>query len=193
MTSTEEMQKLAVEDVRVGSETLFISKSYLWRNDQPRVTSLAEEAFRATLSNICPTHIAVTLNRKEDFTNSSSLATVIPHLVALHVIRDGHFSPVTVHGTAPDAPNSALFTWPAPPSDPLALTPTQVEISAQQGAFFLATPLDGGRALGLCAWNGPTWSSLRNGIDDMIDYHAVVEFEGGVFLTSSKQRLQVEH
>ena len=65
------------------------------------------------------------------------------------------------------------------------------ETPAYEGAYFLTQTVDNGSALALSAWNGPLWGALRNGLDDMLDYIAVLEFEGGIFLTSERQRVEI--
>jgi hypothetical protein len=171
----------------------------MWRNDQPRVASAAEEIERALSPQaLRPTNITLTIRRKDDndldASGASARATdadngldssVAPYIVALHVLRDGH--PASLGGVAPpDDPTSVHFAWPAPPAPGPAATS-----AAHEGAYFVADALDGGSGLGLSAWNGPAWSSMRNGIDDMVDYVAVVEFQGGMFLASEKRRVEV--
>lgn len=91
----------------------------------------------------------------------------------------------------PDAPNSAHFAWPAPPQ--LLASTELTDSDASAGGFFLAGSVDGGTGLTLSAWDGPRWGVMRNGLDDTIEYHAVVEFQGGIFLKSAKERMMVTH
>ncbi|KAI0056067.1 hypothetical protein BV25DRAFT_1910010 [Artomyces pyxidatus] len=193
--TTRQVQEAAKEVVSVGGETLTISKSYLWRNDQPRIMNPATGEEERNLREPRAANIAVTLQRTNKSTNSDNNleSSVLPHLTAIHVIRANQPLPNTpgVDDLPPDAPMSAHFAWSAPPSLLSSLNDVEVQDAAYEGAFFIPQTMDGGNSLSLNAWNGPAWGSLRNGIDDMIDYNTVVEFEGGVFLKSGRERMQV--
>ncbi|TFY71285.1 hypothetical protein EVG20_g1724 [Dentipellis fragilis] len=117
----------------------------------------------------------------------------LPYIVALHVIRVNQDPPATptTADFPPDSPISSHFAWAAPPT--LFSMTDDVATAAKEGGFFVSAPAEREDALELSAWHGPRWGSLRNGLDDMIDYVAVVEFEGGVFLKSQRQRLQIVH
>ncbi|EIM80438.1 uncharacterized protein STEHIDRAFT_125977 [Stereum hirsutum FP-91666 SS1] len=192
--SSQEVQETAKSEVTVGGVTLVISKVHLWRNDQPRLMTVAEEAEVSRHQDARPVHVTLTIRRKENQTSEESLTdSALPYVVALHILRTNGPSlalPPT-ETPEPDAPNSAHFAWPAPPEvlDATKLT----DQDATAGGFFLAGSVDGGSGLTLSAWDGPRWGSLRNGIDDTINYNAVVEFQGGIFLKSGKERMMVVH
>ena len=166
----------------------------MWRNAQPRVSSLAEEAERSSSpQTMRPLNLAMTVKRTPSASSTSTGgldSSVMPYLVAIHVLREG--IPISVQAelnTSPDDPTSIHYAWPAPPA--IGTTENIAETPAYEGAYFLAQAMDGGSALSLSAWNGPLWGALRNGLDDMLDFTAVLEFEGGIFLTSGRQRVEV--
>ncbi|KAI0046543.1 hypothetical protein FA95DRAFT_1583028 [Auriscalpium vulgare] len=192
LLSTKEVQDAAQDEVQVGGQTLAIARSYMWRDHQPRVRNDATGDMELDPREPRAAHISVTLRRATgggtDAHTGALVTTVAPHVVALHVIRL-YLSPLdasSADGPPPAAPTSVHFAWPAPPP-----AMHDVRDAAFEGGFFVAEVLDDGGALVLNAWNGPAWGDLRNGIDDMIDYNAVVEFEGGVFLKGEPQRMQV--
>lgn len=134
----------------------------------------------------------MTVKRKPDVSAASTDgvdSSVLPYIVAIHVVREG----VPIHAqtelnTSPDDPTSVHYAWPAPPT--LSLSENIAESPAHEGAYFLAHTVDNGSALALSAYNGPLWGALRNGLDDMLDFIAVLEFEGGIFLTSDRHRVE---
>ncbi|KAI0029183.1 hypothetical protein K488DRAFT_56983 [Vararia minispora EC-137] len=191
LATTERIRSQSKPEVSVGGETLVISKVHMWRNDQPRVSTLAEEAERSSSPKILsPTNVSLTLRRKGGASANASApdgldSSAQPYIVALHVLRDD--IPATAPVTSMDDPTVMHFVWPAPPTTFGAAA----QEPAREGAYFLADAVDGGTGLSLSAWNGPTWSTLRNGIDDTLEYIAVVEFQSGIFLASDKHRVEV--
>ncbi|KAA1468990.1 hypothetical protein DENSPDRAFT_857649 [Dentipellis sp. KUC8613] len=185
----EEVRDAAREDVTVSGEELIISKAALWRNDMP---SFRDFGFGAGAG---PANVAVTIHRRSSgATQPDGLeSSVLPYIVALHVIRVNQDPPATptTEDFPPDSPISSHFAWAAPPT--LFSKTDDVAMAAKEGGFFVSASAEKGDALELSAWHGPRWGSLRNGLDDMIDYVAVVEFEEGVFLKSKRQRLQIVH
>ncbi|KZV74483.1 hypothetical protein PENSPDRAFT_674182 [Peniophora sp. CONT] len=192
LSTAEVVRAQAAKEVSVGGETLSISKVHMWRNAQPRVSTLAEEALRSTSpQNTRPLSLTMTVKRNSGTSTASTDgldSSVLPYLVAIHVLREGiPFSAQAELNTSPDDPTSIHYAWPAPP---LGATENIAETPAHEGAYFLAQTVDKGSALSLSAWNGPLWGVLRNGLDDMLDFIAVLEFEGGIFLTSERQRVE---
>lgn len=156
--------------------------------------TVAEEVEAATHQDARPAHITLTIRRKETQAGAESLTDLaLPYVVAVHVLRTNGPSMALSPSEAPEpgAPTSVHFAWPAPPQ---VLAATELsDQDASAGGFFLAGSVDGGSGLTLSAWDGPRWGSLRNGIDDTIGYNAVVEFQGGIFLKSGKERMMVIH
>lgn len=213
--SSQQVQEIAKNEVMVGGDTLVISKVHvrillvcllclnevdflrtpqLWRNDQPRPMTVAEEVEESTHQTARPAHVTLTIRRKENQTGENLTDSALPYIVALHILRTNESTGLTLPPTEtpePDAPNSAHFAWPAPPEILAATELTDQDASA--GGFFLARSVDGGAGLTLSAWDGPRWGCLRNGIDDTIGYNAVVEFQSGIFLKSGKERMMVVH
>ena len=159
----------------------------------PRAFATSEELEKES-GKVQAAHISLSIHRKNGGVPGHSVclqSSVQPYITALHVIRTNHTPPPTPSADAlpPDAPNSTHYAWPAPP----AILPAS-ETSAYDGAFFW--PSEPGfstnpNTLTLRAWHGPRWGSMINGVDDTIDFVAVVEFEGGIFLKSKTHRLYV--
>ncbi|KAI0272388.1 hypothetical protein BC834DRAFT_345145 [Gloeopeniophorella convolvens] len=165
-----------------------MSLPQMWRNDQPRPINSPTDAI-LDAGHPLPAHITLTISRRGSAGGDLESA-VQPYLTALHVIRTSQ-PPLTPSAelAPPDAPTSSHFAWAAPP----AIAPLSAEVreAAYSGGFFLPGLADGGNSIVLSAWNGPSWGDLRNGVDDMVEYNAVVEFEGGVFLRSSSRRIMI--
>ncbi|VDB84887.1 unnamed protein product [Peniophora sp. CBMAI 1063] len=194
LSTAEVVRNQAVKEVSVGGETLSIAKAHMWRNAQPRVSSLAEEAERSSSpQTMRPLNLSVTVKRTSGTSatlNDGLESSVVPYLVAIHVLREG--IPISAQAelnTSPDDPTSIHYAWPAPPA--IGTAESVAEGPAHEGAYFLAMTMDNGNSLSLSAWNGPLWGALRNGLDDMLDYIAVLEFQGGIFLTSERHRVEV--